>query len=137
MTAYHCSSCCAELSPYVQTRCPKSESGLHSINDADFKAIAEKRQHEFQKQLDTASARADKLPDWAKKEAGLPTFEPSDTDMLDYLGNFNPLAPPVTFEAFFGRWSVAGHKGATIREAIRAAMEAEAEAKEEGGETET
>ena len=82
----------------------------------------------FQKQLDIASERADKLPDWAKKDAGVPTFEPSADEMLDWLDANAGTMPQ------FNKWAVSQGRvvrstspGMDLRHAIRVAMKAEAE----------
>ena len=98
----------------------------------------------FQKQLDAASARADKLPDWAKKEAGLPVTEP--IDLAVECGRLRKGIDRIARKCEHSHHPGVRVTGAELRAliaepempvAVRAAMEAEAEAKEEGGETET
>lgn len=93
----------------------------------------------FQKQLDIASERADQLPDWAKKQAGVPTFEVDDKAMLDWLekrschgteiacfqGRHGNEVMVVTETGWDGEGDDARHFGRTVRDAIRAAMKAE------------
>ena len=95
----------------------------------------------FQKQLDIASERADKLPDWAKKDAGVPTFEPSADDMLDWLQkkreednqftqwciDLDPEEPLLSFAMSTYKARYGEFLSLDIREAIRAAMKAEAD----------
>ena len=95
----------------------------------------------FQKQLDAASARADQLPDWAKREAGLPTFEVDDKAMLDWLQkkreeddqftqwciDLDPEEPLLSFAMSTYKARHGEFLSLDIREAIRAAMKAEAD----------
>jgi len=113
VSKYHCSACGVELTPWIQTPCPNSESGLHSINDEDFKAHKIERQKEWER---------------LQVEAGVPTFEPSADEMLDWLDANAGTMPQ------FNKWAVSQGRvvrstspGMDLRQAIRAAMKAEAD----------
>jgi len=124
VSKYHCSACGVELTPWTQTPCPNSESGLHPINDEDFKAHKIEQQKEWER---------------LQVEAGVPTFEPSADEMLDWLqkkreddDQFTQWCIDLDREEPLLSFAVSAYKARhgeflslDIREAIRAAMKAE------------